>query len=44
MVRDVTRQMGAPEGGLMLVGYIYGADIPLENIVALAEAMEDYCF
>jgi hypothetical protein len=36
--------MGAPEGGLMLVGYIYGADIPLENIVALAEAMEDYCF
>jgi hypothetical protein len=44
MVRDVTVQMGAPEGGLMLIGYVYGADIPLENIEALAEAMEDYCF
>jgi uroporphyrinogen decarboxylase len=44
MVKDVTTQMGAPEGGLMLIGYIYGADIPLDNIRALAEAMEDYCF
>jgi len=44
MVRDVTSQMGSPEGGLMLIGYIYGADIPLDNIKALAEAMEDYCF
>jgi hypothetical protein len=43
MVKDVTTQMGSPEGGLMLVAYVYGADIPLENIEALAEAMEDYC-
>ncbi len=43
MVKDVTVQMRSPEGGLMLVGYVYGADIPLENIEALAEAMEDYC-
>ena len=32
------------DGGLMLIGYIYGADIPLDNVMALAEAMEDYCF
>jgi uroporphyrinogen decarboxylase len=43
MVRDVVSQMRSPEGGLMLVGYIYGADIPLNNVRALAEAMEDFC-
>ena len=44
MVRDVTIQMGSPEGGLMLVAYVYGADIPLANIEAVCHAMEDYCF
>ncbi len=32
--------MSAPEGGLMLVGAVYGAEVPLENIAALCEALE----
>ena len=36
--------MGAPEGGLMVMAGIYGDDVPLRNIEAICEAMEDYCF
>ncbi|NLF00381.1 MAG: hypothetical protein GX601_05315 [Anaerolineales bacterium] len=42
-LRDVVRVMGAPEGGLMMLASVYGADVPLANIQALCDAMEDYC-
>jgi hypothetical protein len=35
--------MALPEGGLMLLAAFFGADVPLRNIAALCEAMEDNC-
>jgi|YNPNPStandDraft_1061719.scaffolds.fasta_scaffold23248_4 uroporphyrinogen decarboxylase len=43
-IKEVVEVMGAPEGGLMLMAAIYGDDVPLRNIEAICEAMEDYCF
>jgi uroporphyrinogen decarboxylase len=40
-VADVVRQLGSPEGGLILWTWIT-PDIPLENIEALASAIEHY--
>ncbi|MBI4532043.1 MAG: hypothetical protein HY709_11055 [Candidatus Latescibacteria bacterium] len=42
-IKDVVDVMGAPEGGLMVMGSVYGAEVPLENVEAICEAMEDYC-
>jgi hypothetical protein len=42
-IRDVVRVMGAPEGGLMVLASISAADVPLANIEAICQAMEDYC-
>ena len=42
-VKDVVDVMDAPEGGLMVMASVYGADVPLENIEAICEAIEDYC-
>ena len=42
-VREVVAKLSSPQGGLMVVGYIHGGDVPLENIEALCEAMEEYC-
>ena len=42
-VRDVVRALGDPQGGLMVLASISAADVPLSNIEALCEAMEDYC-
>jgi hypothetical protein len=36
--------MALPEGGLMVMAAIYDDDVPLANIEAVVEAMEDYCF
>jgi len=43
-VRQVVDAMALPEGGLMVLAAVYGADVPLRNIAALCEAMEEYCF
>ncbi len=39
-VEDTVREMSAPEGGLMLLGAVYGSDVPIENIEALCNALE----
>jgi hypothetical protein len=44
MVKEVIDAMAMPEGGLMLAAGIWGADVPLRNIEAICEAMEEYCF
>lgn len=44
-VKRVVDAMAMPEGGLMLLAAVYGgAEIPLRNIEAICDAMEDYCF
>ncbi len=44
-VKEVVDAMAGPEGGLMVMASFWGgADIPLRNIAAICEAMEDYCF
>ncbi len=42
-IRQVVEVMGAPEGGLMLLAAIYDNDVPLANIAAICDGMEDYC-
>ena len=42
-IKEVVDVMAAPEGVLMVSAGIFGADVPLRNIVAICEAMEDYC-
>jgi hypothetical protein len=41
-IREVVRVMGDPQGGLMLLAAVYDRLIPLENIRAICEAMEEY--
>jgi uroporphyrinogen decarboxylase len=41
-VHEVVGRMALPEGGLMLQAAVYDADVPLRNIEALCEAMEEY--
>jgi uroporphyrinogen decarboxylase len=43
-IKQVVDMMAAPEGGLMVQAAVYGDDVPLANVVALCEAMEDYCY
>lgn len=43
-IHQVVDTLALPEGGLMVMAQFYGADIPLENIAAGMEAMEDYCY
>ena len=43
-IKQVVDIMAAPEGGLMVLGQVYGLDVPLRNIEAICQSMEDYCF
>jgi len=43
-VHTVVDSLALPEGGLMVLAQFYGNDIPLANIAACMEAMEDYCY
>jgi hypothetical protein len=43
-VKQVVDQMALPEGGLMVAGSVWDASTPLANIVAICEALEEYCF
>ncbi|HEY3398782.1 MAG TPA: uroporphyrinogen decarboxylase family protein [Armatimonadota bacterium] len=40
-VREAVQVLGSPRGGLMLQAEL-NADVPLENVIALAEAMREY--
>ena len=42
-VEEVVETLYLPQGGLMLKAAVYGDDIPLENIEALAAALEEFC-
>ena len=42
-VKEVVEKLNSPQGGLMVLGQIFGGDVSLENIEALCEAMEEYC-
>jgi uroporphyrinogen decarboxylase len=43
-VQEVVDVMALPEGGLGLNAAVYGTDVSLNNISAICEAIEDYCF
>ena len=43
-IKEVVDSMALPEGGLMVLAAVYGKDVPLRNIAAICEAMEEYCF
>ena len=43
-IKEVVDAMADPKGGLMLQAGIFGGDVPLKNIEAICEAMEEYCF
>jgi len=42
LVRESVEKLYLPEGGLMMKGEI-GPDVPLENIEAMCQAMEEFC-
>ncbi len=42
-VREVVERLDSPEGGLMVLAGIYGADVSLENIEAICRAFEEFC-
>ena len=41
-IRDVVQVMGDPQGGLMLLAAVYGDDVPLKNIEAICDGMEEF--
>lgn len=43
-IRRVVDEMAAPEGGLMMQAGVWGKDVPMRNIEAICEGMEDNCF
>ena len=43
-ISEVVAEMRCPEGGVMLLASIHGADVPLKTIEAICEAMVDYGF
>jgi len=42
-VREGVKALAKPEGGLMVAASVYDENVPLENMEALAQALEDYC-
>ena len=42
-VKEAVERLSLPEGGLRVFGSIYGGNVPLENIEALCEALEEFC-
>lgn len=43
LIREEVRRLGSPEGGLMMIYGLYPG-VPLENVKALMDAMEEYMF
>jgi hypothetical protein len=44
MIRDSVEQLNSPTGGLMMKAEISDVNVPLENIEAICQAYEEYCF
>jgi uroporphyrinogen decarboxylase len=42
-IKEVVEKLYLPEGGLMMSALFYGANIPLENVEAACQAMEEHC-
>jgi uroporphyrinogen decarboxylase len=42
-VHQAVDELADPKGGLMLMAQVYG-EVPLRNIHALADALEEFCF
>jgi hypothetical protein len=42
-IRESVERLAMPEGGLMMKGEVSGTNVPLENIEAICEAMEEFC-
>jgi len=42
LVKESVEKLWLPEGGLMMKGEV-GPDVPLDNIEALCQAMEEFC-
>jgi hypothetical protein len=42
-VRQVRDRLARPEGGLMMLAQFYDEHVPVENIEAMAQAMEEFC-
>jgi uroporphyrinogen decarboxylase len=43
-IKEGVEKLYLPEGGLMIAGSFWGGNIPLENIEAMCQAMEEFCF
>ena len=43
-VREVVEELATPEGGLWLDTNLCTADVPMENLVAICQAYEEFCF
>jgi len=43
-IREGIEMLNSPKGGLMMQAGIWGDDVPLENIEAICEAYEEFCF
>jgi uroporphyrinogen decarboxylase len=42
-IKEVVDVMAEPEGGLMVGVGVYDENVPMDNLEALAQALEDYC-
>jgi len=42
-VEEAVEKLNSPEGGLMVQAWVFGDDVPLENIEAICSALEKYC-
>ena len=43
-IREVVDVLAEPEGGLMLSAGVWGRDVPLANVEAICQAIEECCF
>ena len=43
-VKEAVEKLNSPEGGFMIFASVSGADVPLENIEAMCQAFEEFCF
>jgi uroporphyrinogen-III decarboxylase len=42
-IGNIVRRLGSPQGGLMMIYGLYPG-VPLENVKAVMDAMEKYCY
>jgi len=42
-IKECVERLNAPEGGLMMKAEVVGANVPLENIEAICDGMEEFC-